>query len=229
MFTTIISDIHIPFQDDKAISEWFRHLTKNKINKVIINGDLIDCYDLSSFDKVPKKGKSFYEEIEETKQFLFELRKRFHGQVIYLEGNHSFRLRKYLMKIAPELYDMVSLDLQTLLELDGFKIDWVPAAETTKFTDNFIEHDGFLIGHFSVVSQKSGYTATKLIEKYGNNIIQGHVHRLGMVYKTMPGKTLIGIEGGCLCDTNPVYMRYPNWQKGFVDLINGEPVLHYLG
>ena len=47
------------------------------------------------------------------------------------------------------------------------------------------------------------------------SIIQAHVHRLAMVYRTQPTRELVGVEGGCMCSLTPTYMEYADWQQGF--------------
>ena len=88
---------------------------------------------------------------------------------------------------------------------------------------------GFAIGHFKRVAKNAGYTATVLMNDFWSSVIQGHVHRMGMVTKTtLDGKVYYGIESGCLCDLKPDYMLHANWQNGFVTIHDREPQLHYI-
>jgi len=84
-------DVHIPFQDDLAIQTMFGYLEENNIipNIIIILGDLIDFYKISSFVKDPKK-KSVKEEIDLAKKFLYDLREYFpDSKIVYKNGNHE--------------------------------------------------------------------------------------------------------------------------------------------
>jgi hypothetical protein len=85
-----------------------------------------------------------------------------------------------------------------------------------------------LIGHFNSVRKGSGNTARGLIQKYCKNIVQAHVHRLAQIYQTVYDTTLVGIECGCMCTLKPNWIRYPDWQNGYVDIVDGEPELHKL-
>lgn len=53
----VISDLHIPYHDVAAITAAIEYGKKNKINCILINGDLIDFYQLSRFEKDPRKRR----------------------------------------------------------------------------------------------------------------------------------------------------------------------------
>lgn len=229
MKTSIVSDAHIPHQDDKAVSKWFESITKNKPDKIIIAGDLLDFWELSSFDKVPKSSKSFIQEIKLGRLFLTNLRKvAVNARIVFVLGNHCFRLKKYLLSVAPELYDLEELSLENLLRLKDNDIEFVDCKEgPSRFVDTYTIDQGFYVGHFNLSRPSSGATVKALVDKYGVNIIQGHCHRGGVYYKRLlTGKILTGIESYCLCSLNPSYMSSPNWQGGWVDVIDGVPELH---
>ena len=230
MHTVVFGDVHIPNQNNKAVKILFEHIKKNNPDRIIINGDLLDMWELSSFDRAPKGGKTFSEEIHLAQSFLGELSRLSEAQITYIEGNHSFRLRKYLLTQAPELYDLDVLDIDNLLGLDDLDIEYVAIPdECSKFQDNYVMDQNFYVGHFNAVRGASGATAKQLVDKYGVNIIQAHVHRGGVYYKRLiTGEILTGIEGYCMCDLNPSYMRNCNWQAGWVDIVDEEPILHHI-
>jgi len=226
MNTVVFGDVHLPCQNDSAIRTLFAHIKKNKPDRIIINGDLMDMWELSSFDKVPKGSKSFVEEVKLTQAFLGQLKSISDCQITYLEGNHDYRLRKYLIGVAPELCELEALDLETILKLEDLDIEYVGLPDDcSKFQDNYVIDQNFYVGHFNAVRGFSGATAKTLVEKYGVNIIQAHVHRGGVYYKRL---ITGGIEGYCMCNLNPNYMRNPNWQAGWVDIVDGEPTIHHL-
>ena len=228
MRTIIFGDVHIPNQNDKAIGRLFDHIKISKPDRIIINGDLMDMWELSSFDKVPKGSKSFVDEVKLTQTFIGELKRISDCQITYIEGNHEFRLRKYLISVAPELYELDTLNVESILKLDDLEIEYVGLPDDcSKFQDNFVLDQDYYVGHFNLVRAASGATVKSLVDKYGVNIVQSHVHRGGVFYKRLiTGKTLVGIEGYCLCDLNPSYMRNANWQSGFVEILDNEPILH---
>ena len=87
----LISDLHIPYHDNEAIQVAVKYGKKEKVNTVLINGDLIDFYGLSRFDKDPRVRNAAYE-IAETKQFLAWLRSQFpKADIFWYLGNEPRR------------------------------------------------------------------------------------------------------------------------------------------
>jgi len=60
----IINDIHIPYHSIEAVTAAFDLLKKEKPDGIFINGDVLDCHQLSYFEKDPKKkqfkSKTFF-------------------------------------------------------------------------------------------------------------------------------------------------------------------------
>lgn len=227
MRTTIAGDFHLPFQDTKLVNKWLEHIQKTKPDRVVINGDLMDEGILSKFDKVPGIDQSFSAEIELTKEFFRSLRKVTDNEIVYVAGNHEFRLKKYLVSVAPELIDLEVLDLDSLLDLDRFEIGLIEVADNySSYQDTYFDAGDFLIGHFNMARAGLAATAKGLMDKYGKNLIQAHVHRVSYIAKWQYEKQLIAVEGGCMCSLQNNYRRNPNWQQGWVDLVDNEVELH---
>lgn len=230
-YTSIASDLHLPNQDDSAVSKWFASISKNKPDKIIINGDLMDFWEISSFDKVPRSEKSFKEEVKLARLFFIRLRETApQARIIFILGNHEFRLKKYLLTVAPEFYDLEELTIRHLFRLRESDVEFVDCKDgASRFVDTYTKDQGFYVGHYNLSRTSSGATCKALVEKYGVNIIQGHCHRGGVYYKRLiTGQILTGIEGYCLCNLKPNYMSSPNWESGFVEVIDGEPILHHI-
>jgi len=225
--TSIAGDFHIPYQDTELVNKWLQHIKDTNPDRVIINGDLMDAGMLSKFDKVPGIDQSFKAEVELTKTFFESLRKVTDNEIVYLEGNHSFRLKKYLIDCAPELWEFEELSLESLLDLERFDVEYIGLDEKySTFQDNYFENQDFLIGHFSLARTGLGATAKGLMEKYGKNIWQAHVHRFAYLAKWQYDKQIIGVEGGCMCKLDNNYRRNVNWQAGFGDIVDGEVEMH---
>lgn len=86
----VASDIHFPYQDDKAIDAFLSAVEKGKPDIIVLNGDLLDFYKLSRFSKDPS-GKNPEEEIEMCKNFLQRLRDTAgrNPRIYYTIGNHE--------------------------------------------------------------------------------------------------------------------------------------------
>ena len=59
----IIGDLHIPFEDLTSLNKALCILKEEKPDVIVVNGDLLDCWEISRFDKVPSFSKLIKEEI----------------------------------------------------------------------------------------------------------------------------------------------------------------------
>lgn len=213
----IAGDNHYPFNNPKAEKEFFEFLKEEKPDYYVHVGDLLDFHEISQFRRVPKVPYSFKEEIEMGKEFFERIRSLLPKVTIfYVEGNHEFRWRKYLIDYAFIFYDFVSLKLTELLNLKKLRVNYIPLKpQANKFSHNFVQMDDFYIGHFDKSLQNAGYSARWLRDAFSANIITGHTHKLGLSYKTYLTEIKIGAEVGCLCSLDPAYLSNPDWQNGW--------------
>ena len=213
--TVVFGDVHIPFQDDVALGLALSFIEREKPDRVVINGDFLDCYDVSSFDKNPDRKARFKDEIAHGREVLGELR-RVSGkaEIIYIYGNHEHRLSRYLNTEARALKGLAGLTIEEQLHLDELDIQFVDC-HADKFIDTYIRIGELLIGHFAKVSPYSGYTAKNLLDQYGMSLIQAHVHSMGSSNKVLETGPVMGWEGGCLCSLDPHYTKQKKWMHGF--------------
>lgn len=205
----ILSDTHVPYQDQNCIKLSIKVIKAFKPDTVIHIGDLLDFYGFSRFDnKDPRKMGRLQQELDEGHSLLKEWRKHFNGDFFLLRGNHEYRLTKYINNNAPELHELPSLKLQSLLKLDEIGVKYVESGR--------MDFNGLLVKHGDLVRNKSGYTAFGEMEKSGISGISGHTHRLGQIYRTNRGGMYNWTESGCLCTLDPDYLEgaTPDWQQG---------------
>ncbi len=215
----IISDLHIPYQDKKAVDVMYQYGKKYKPDNIVINGDLLDFYRLSTFDQSPERVDSVPEEVEKGKEFIREIRKKFKDANIYfIEGNHEQRLQRYLWR-NPELHGLDVLKLDNLLEFKKSKIKyiktdgdyWGKDTGHLKIGDLIIMHgDNRLNG--ASTSRHAGYSASNTMRGIQQSVAIGHIHRLALVKQRTPYGDMTGVEVGCLCEIP----GNANWQQGFV-------------
>ena len=207
-----ISDLHIPFHDKKAVALILKFIEEFDPHKIFINGDLIDCWEISRFVKPMYIDVHLKDEIIETRKFLFDLRYTApDAEIIYIFGNHEFRLETYISTHARELHGLDGLTLEEQLHLKEFKITSV----NSHLKENYYRYGKLLIGHFDKCNMHSGYTAKNLLDRLGMSVIQGHTHRGGSSYKRNYDGIIAAYENFCLCNLNPKYCQHPNWQLGF--------------
>jgi hypothetical protein len=168
-----ISDLQVPFHDPKAIDITFDYLTKEGIDTLFINGDLVDFYQLSDFQKDPRVRK-FDEEHEAIIEMLAYIRKSFPNITIYynLDANHEFRYERYMRTKAPELLSLQLFEIEDILQLNTFNIKPLKNLDHVKFGHLPIIHGDTTFRRGSGVSP-----AKTLYDRVKQSAIASHVHR----------------------------------------------------
>lgn len=216
--TVFISDIHIPYQDKKALAiamDLIKDLKLKSDDNVIIGGDLVDYYPISSFS--PDLTSSNIDvELFEAVEWLNSLRKIVPLSSIYFfQGNHEERMQKKIMSSVSSLAPFLKnrLSIRELLEFKKFNIKQVQ----TPFSLN--KKLFYLHGH-----EKRGFVTPKHIANvnlmyYNRNVIVGHHHRFDFSLATqLDGSLLGGWANGCLADLSQMpdglYSSFDSTQRG---------------
>lgn len=170
-----ISDLQVPFHDPKAIDVCFKYLLEQKIDSLFINGDLVDFYQLSDFQKDPRVRK-FDEEYEAIIQMLGFIRKTFKDIPIYynLDANHEFRYERYMRSKAPELLGLNGkFNIEEILMLNTFNIIGIKNIDHVKFGKLPIIHGDTTFRRGSGVNP-----AKTLYDRVKQSAIASHVHQV---------------------------------------------------
>lgn len=221
------SDFHAQFTDKFALKVFIDTAKRMQPQVIALNGDVLDLYDLSRFGKDPTTGRNVQGEINYVKEAIFApLREACpNAQIDLIEGNHEWRLIKYLMDQAPGLAGLECLEFGTLLDLDKYEINLVARKafrrtqikSAVRFENYQTYGEGaLLITHGSCTGSNP---AKAQLEKWGHNGISGHLHR---PFLYTGGNGLTGTKSwyvtGCMARTSlsRMYMETPaGWQNGF--------------
>lgn len=204
-----IPDIHVPYQDEKALHAALEFIHWFKPNHVFVLGDLVDFYQVSKFVRDPKRAVELQDNIDESIDVLARIKEASRDAKLYFEkGNHELRLEKFIWTHAPELDSLRSLKLDELMQFK--KLGY------TYHEQGWCIFKDLLIKHGNVVRINAGYSAFGELTKAGMSGVSGHTHRLGQTFVRNMGGFLTWIEAGCLCDLNPHYMEglIANWEHG---------------
>jgi len=217
----VISDIHIPYHDIVAVSvaltAGIKHGVREAKDKgvVLINGDLIDFYQLSRFLKDPRK-RNAKQEIEDTKRFLGTLREMYpDARIVYKEGNHDARYELYLMRHAEDLFDLL-MDKASLAQVtDCFNLGIEYVGEKrygVLYQLNILHGDEFWTSVSGQVNPARG-----LFLRAKECALCAHHHQSSEhVEPTIRERQIATWSQGCLCELHPKYMRINKWNHGFV-------------
>ncbi len=216
----ILSDIHFPYYDRVALNAAIESLIKFNPDTIILNGDIIDLYHLSNFEKDPKK-RSFQYELDILKNFFIQLRELFQKQrIIFKLGNHEERYERYILNRVPEFLDLKILDFETLISAKNYGIEIVKNKRVIKAGKlNIIHGHELKSGIISPVNIARGFFL-----KTKSSTIGGHHHRTSEHIEQNLNEEIIGcFSTGCLCDLTPAFMPINSWNHGFAMVeMNGE-------
>lgn len=208
-----MADFQIPFHDNKAIKTFVEWLKTKNINTLFLNGDIIDNYNISSFQRDPRK-RSFKEELDATREMLGWLRGEFPDATIYynMDANHELRWEKWLIQKAPELLDMHEFELDIILKLNEHKIIPLKKNKHVMIGKLPVLHGHTVFGRFGAGVSKARSVFLKTLK----SCIASHVHVTDeYTKKDLSGKMITCWTTGCFMNINAVeYNEHNDYNHG---------------
>lgn len=208
----IVSDLQIPYHDQKAVDNVARFIKAFKPDDVVSVGDEMDMQTISKWsDGTPLQyERSIGRDRDQTVEILHQLR------VTHMtRSNHTDRLFNTIMRKAPGLMGAPEFELQNFLRLDELGI--------TYHKDPWQVAPGWLLlhGDEGSTSQVGGQTALGLAKRTGMSVVCGHTHRAGLIPHTesfngRTRRTVWGMEVGNLMNQGLAsYLKagIANWQQ----------------
>ena len=202
----VLSDLHIPYHRGDIVDIVKKH--KDEISTLVIGGDLIDCYCISSFGSLDPMP--LVDEMAKTHNLLKRIQDITPNVKRYMVlGNHEERYKKYLEKNKSELNKLHSSNILKEI-VCGFEKHDRQNGTVVKYEklDYHVEDSWFMklndtiICHpisFSRVGAKTAQMALDYFVERGqydfSNILVAHTHKISSVVKY--GK--YAYEIGCLC------------------------------
>lgn len=206
----VIGDTHFPYHDKSVIEAAFREGREKNAVGVLLNGDLMDMFACSSFFKEPTR-ETLADEIACGRAALAWMRSRLPGaRFIFREGNHDFRLRRFIIDKAPELHGLPVLELPNLLGLPDLGVEWVQDKRKI-----FL---GKLATYHGHETRKVGgeYPVVRLMNWAKSPALMNHHHKVGSFRAKRADDAQVGAwVVGCACHLKPHYDPEANWQHGY--------------
>lgn len=208
----IISDTQLPYTHKRAINSMFNWIADNaaRISEVHQIGDFYDFTAVSRWVKgtPAENGKTLQKELDAGREFNESLNKCWGGKKTRIMGNHDDRVDNYLSQHAKGLKGLDALSFDVLTEAREY--GWITETQPYRIAPGTVSVHGIAVRKYS------GYTAHAHLERFNNNVVHGHTHRAGIVYRTIGDKTRWAMECGHLMNTKDAsYVMNPDWQMGF--------------
>lgn len=217
------SDFHFPYQDNTAIESFLWMVQSLQPDRVVLNGDIADFFQLSRFNTGLARIDHLQNEIDQANYFRTLVRQKAPNAVIdETEGNHDSRIKSYVEKNARSLQSLRALQPEALFRYKDLEINWHPGC-------GFLLRPEFLVKHGTIVRGEAGATAKAELALAGISGISGHTHRLAR-YRKVGYVQREWLEQGCLCRLDPDYIAggLPNWSQGCAvgEFSRGSFVIH---
>ena len=208
-----LPDAHTPYHDKRALEA----LIIEKVvpaftwDTCVVLGDWFDCYAVSDYRKSPRREHSLKKELQVGAAILSRLatvvpwKRR-----IFVNGNHEWRLERYLKTNAPALYDLVMKGDHFGIKAGGWEN--VPYMEGTHLGKINITHDLGYAGDLAV---------RRSLLRLQDNLVMGHVHTMDyLVRATAMGTPHVGVCFGWLGGVKHIDYKHlmkarQEWTLGF--------------
>lgn len=217
----ILADLHVPFHAPEAIELALSWATRKqtRCDGVLLLGDFADFYQVSNWLRDPRRRK-FKEELEACGQMLDVIRQRVKPKrIVWRASNHEYRMDRYLMAHAPELFGIPQFTVPSFMELERRGVEWIPrGCPIQHHALNLLHGDEWRSGMSTPVS-----AARTAYLKARECVIIGHFHRTHVnTEPSLRGMMVTSWSVGCLCDLHPEYAPLTAWNWGFATLTTGE-------
>lgn len=219
MLELFVSDLHIPYHDERAWALVLRLAQELKPDLVFVGGDFLDCYALSRYDKDPRRAFNFPRELRKGRKELRALRSAVGGsaRIVFKEGNHEVRLPRYIRAKAPELYPLKELRVNRLLRLWETNTEWLPNEQRHREGKLWHLHGNEVMG------VRKPNLAKSMLQKLRENVIFGNYHKTQQhIERTYGGSVQGAWAVGCLCSLDPDYDHFPDWDRSVAVIDHGE-------
>jgi len=209
----ILSDVHLPYHDLDAVVMAVNYGIEHECDAILLNGDIIDFYQLSRFTKSSTMA-TLLTERDMYFEFIRYLQDTTGLQVYHKLGNHEERYANYIRQQAPVLEQIPDLAIEKFLKMEESGVIMIEGRQKIKLGNLTVIH-----GHeggesiFSPVNPARG-----AFLKYKANVLAGHNHQTSSHFESTLDGTLIGCwSTGCLCQLTPEYrpFAYTKWNHGF--------------
>ena len=212
-----IPDCHIPWEDKKSYEIMLLIAQdvdkKYGLEEINIMGDYADFHALGLHPTLPRAmniKEGIKDEIYAVHQRLNELRTLFpKARINYIEGNHEWRLLRYIVKKCPELFDLYTLP--EVLQFDKYGINYYEYGKTQFYrclgtTDLGLRHQPYNGGKHCAASSAHSKAVS---------LAFGHTHRKqSYTFRDALGKEISCYSLGWLGDKSAPpfdYMDHDNW------------------
>ncbi len=213
----VLPDMQVPYEDKRTMKAVEKFMKTRKWDYYINLGDFMDLDVVSSHSAGKlrqvegKRLKIDYDKgnkvLDRHQKIVKANNKR--AKFVLLEGNHEFRIERYL-DINPAGQGYLEVENALKLKERGFKyVRCYKTGETFKLGHAYFHHGLYC----------NDAHAKKHVMHFGKNIFYGHLHDIQSytIVQHGDGNSLVGQSLGCLCEYEQSYIKGnpKKWQQAF--------------
>lgn len=217
------SDIHAPYHNIEALTASITFCKKDKVDAVVIAGDLFDFHGMSRFMRDPRK-KNFAEELRIGVQIVETIERELGCPVFFKLGNHDERYQHFLWQKAGELMGVEEFEFAHIINSRLPDVKIVDDKRIIKLNDLCVVHGHEFGGSvFSPVNIARGFYLRAKASTIG-----GHHHRTSEHTEQDINQRIVTTWSvGCLCELHPAYLPINAWNHGFAVIdLDGDVEYH---
>lgn len=209
----IVPDCHIPDEDKRAYDLMLKVALDLSLDEITLLGDYGDFYFVNGHGKHPMLANTLVEEVTRILFRLDELDKLFPKvKKVFLEGNHEFRLERYIQNVAPGLFGVT--ETKNILKLDN-RPNW----KFIPYGPNQCHHvlNSYLRARHEPLGNSAKLTASRAL----CSLVYGHIHRIEESHAVgLDGTNHVAFSVGWLGDKRKdkvfgYVKNHHQWQLGF--------------
>jgi len=218
----VLPDLHVPHHDKHALACALRVHEIMKPKRTVILGDWLDCEAWSQHpvsSRAQERAMTFFEgEVEPCRKILKKLEENTE-EIIYLEGNHEFRVERLVTSMKGVMLDVADLvSPQRLLSRDRDKqFTYIPYIPTGGVLPHYRIAKDLIAVHGWSFARHAAAKHLEIAKHY--SVVFGHIHRKQEFTARDPiaGRTYKAWSPGCLSKLQPLYMNHnpTDWVHGF--------------
>jgi predicted phosphodiesterase len=198
------SDFHVPNHRLEPINAMLKYAKDNGIKRLILGGDLLDNTPFTRWLHEPINLQDVPRWFDMAKELLRKLKEQFE-EIIWIEGNHDFWYKRWLMEKAELLFHDNYYQLESRLQLNEIGVKFIDQRYLIKAGKLNIHH-----GHITFRGGGSyANPARMLYMKTKSSMLCGHVHVEGShTEPDIDDKIATCFTVGCMCTLRPEYQPF---------------------
>lgn len=212
----VMSDTHIPYHSISAIEEAIDYFISKKVDAILLNGDIIDCYMLSKFQP-DWRMRHFYDEILAFKEFIKVLQKHVTKRIYYKLGNHEERYERMMIVKSPEFLNIPHFNFENVLGCKEMGVEVIKDKRII-YAGNLPVFHGHELGIKSVAVNP----ARSLFLKTKASAMCSHLHRTSQHTEPSINEDISCWSVGHMGDEHPKYAPINNWNHGIARIEKNE-------